>query len=132
MAESVVVTKKKIRNGNELVEEHIWTWIASTAGTLTTTAGPLIVGWLAEAETNPGTPSPTDNYDVTLTNADGLDVLGGEGADRSATITQTVLPKIGNGYGEKFVNSILSLNLTNNSVASAQGIFKIRVRKVDY
>ena len=41
--------------------------------------------------TDPGSPAPTALYDITVTDEDGMDVLMGGGADRSATATEYVL-----------------------------------------
>ena len=41
--------------------------------------------------TDPGSPAPTALYDITVTDEDGMDVLMGGGADRSATVTEYVL-----------------------------------------
>ena len=131
MAGSVAYKVNKIRNGGELIEEHVWSWVGAAAGGAVTAkaSNDVITGWVAEAETNPGSPSPTALYDITLTNADAADVIGGKCADRSATLTEVEMPLIGTGYGEKFVNSILTLNISGQSVNSAVGTFKIRVRK---
>lgn len=41
--------------------------------------------------TDPGSPAPTDNYDITVTDEDGMDVLMGGGADRDTANTEYVL-----------------------------------------
>ena len=53
--------------------------------------------------------APTDNYDVTLTDADGVDVLGGGGADRdTANTEQKVSANLGVVAASK-----LTLNIAN-------------------
>jgi len=41
--------------------------------------------------TDPGSPAPTDDYDITVTDEDGMDVLMGGGADRDTANTEYVL-----------------------------------------
>jgi len=51
----------------------------------------LYSGVLSRIETIPdgGATAPTASYDITLKNDDGVDLLSGLGADRSATATET-------------------------------------------
>lgn len=55
------------------------------------------------------TDGPTDNYDLTLTDSDGVDVLGGGGQNRDTTNTEQVL---GSSLGA-VAGSVLTLNVTN-------------------
>lgn len=80
-----------------------------------------IFGFIVRVVTNPGATAPTADYDVTLTDEDGVDVLGGEGVDRSASVSEHIISKLGSSYGPCYVNSKLTLNLSNNSVNSAVG-----------
>ena len=48
-------------------------------------------GKILGLSTDPGSPAPTTLYDITVTDEDGMDVLMGGGADRSATVTEHVL-----------------------------------------
>ena len=56
--------------------------------------------------------APGDDYDITLLDADGVDVLGGEGADRDTANTEQIVPKIGNTYGTRYVNGPLTLTIS--------------------
>jgi hypothetical protein len=47
-----------------------------------------IEGRLLALVTNPGTTAPTDNYDITLVNQHGADVLQGVGVDRDTLNTE--------------------------------------------
>ena len=74
------------------------------------------------AVANPGAVSPTDNYDITVIDAEGVDIFGGELNDLSATASQQRMPKIGSAYGARFVSGdALTFSLTNQSVNSATG-----------
>lgn len=81
--------------------------------------GKIFGHFLYAMETNPGTTSPTDNYDITLEDADGLDILGGAGADRDASATEKVMPKINGIEAPVPIDGPLTLKITNNSVNSA-------------
>lgn len=63
-----------------------------------------VYGFVELVITNPGAVAPTANYDIVITDEEGCDVLGGEGADRSATVSEQVFPKAGNAYGKRPVN----------------------------
>lgn len=68
------------------------TWTSNSAGAATATING-VRGEILGFQTNPSGASglaPTDNYDITLTDRDGFDVLGGLGADRDQTNTERV------------------------------------------
>jgi hypothetical protein len=101
-----------------------------TDGTVTAYAlTKKVSGRLLALETDPGSTAPTDNYDLTITDANGLDVLQGVGANRHTTTTQmaaivfsgtSVHPPVAMG-------DTLTLNVTNNSVNSATFTVKLYV-----
>jgi len=102
-------------------------WTADAAGAVTSTVlTPEIDGYVFLAVTNPGAVSPTDNYDVTLTDTDGVDVMGGTLANRDAVNSEAAVPLIATGtYDARFVDGGLTFDLTNNSVNSAGGVLKV-------
>lgn len=55
-----------------------------------------------------GTDAPTANYDVTLT-ADGLDLLAGQGANLSATVTSHVSPGV--AFTDGTTTSVLPIDV---------------------
>jgi len=70
--------------------------------------------------TNPGSTPPTDAYDITLTDAHG-DILGGMGSDRSATATESIVPRIdatNSIYGAAPWKTSLTLAITNTTAPS--------------
>lgn len=76
--------------------------------------------YLALATTNPGTTGPTAAYDIVLNDADGIDVMGGTLANRSATASEQAVPLLMTGvYGGRLVAGSLQLAVTGNSVNSA-------------
>jgi len=109
-------------------------WTAHTDGTVTAKqSDETIYGYIALVVVDPGSPSPQAAYDITITDADGNDVMGGALADLSATATLQTLPK-GGASGEefyfgRFVNSKLTLNISNNNVNGAKGVVYIYIVK---
>ena len=65
--------------------------------------------------TNPGTPAPTDNWDVAV-NVDGFDMLGAAGANRDTATTERAA--ITDGYISR--REAATLAVTGNSVNDAQ------------
>lgn len=86
--------------------------------------------YLFAVETNPGNVTVPDAWSVTVTNAAGFDLLGGQGASRSTTLTQRVVPAVATGiYGAALVDGILYLNITGNTTHSATGSVKLFLSK---
>ncbi len=72
----------------------LWTipWITAADGSsYTETFGPVI-GVPLRFITDPTTPAPSDNYDITLTDPWGFDILAGRGADRDTATTESFTP----------------------------------------
>lgn len=81
--------------------------------------------YLYAMETNPGATGPTDDYDITLVDADALDILGAAGMDRDKSATELVMPKI--GTTDTFIpidGGELTLTFANTSVNSATIVVK--------
>lgn len=76
-----------------------------------------ISGCVYAVEVDEGGTAPTDAYDITLVNAGGQDVMGGSLAN--LTTGGVHFPLVGGAYGCAPVESILTLNIDNNSVNSA-------------
>ena len=94
---------------------------AVSAGTFPATAVGPIDGWIIGVETNPGAVTPTADYDITLVDVDGADVMAGALADRSATLTQKVISP------QPYVRGNVTITPTNNSENSAVVVMKITV-----
>lgn len=56
------------------IRKVVCTWTSDASGDATGTTG-KIVGTLVKATTNPGSAAPTDDYDITLTDEDGVNIL---------------------------------------------------------
>ncbi len=75
--------------------------------------------YLYQVEIAPGTPAPTNNFGVTLTDALGYDALQGQGANQSSSTPSLIK---GNNT---FLDTAPTLNITGNSVAAAQITVKL-------
>jgi hypothetical protein len=94
---------------------------ANSLGAVTTSVA--IDGLVYLVETQPSaTIAPTNLYDLTLVNENSLDIMGGNLANRSDTLTQRASPL---NYQAQSVKGKLILNVTGNVVAPAQ--FTVRI-----
>lgn len=71
--------------------------------------------------TDPGSPAPTDEYDIEILDEYGVDIFGGELHNRSTIDTEQAVPKVGNGYGGRLCAGTWTFKLSGNSVNSASG-----------
>lgn len=110
------------------VYKHAFAWTGDGAGgAVTSFTTPKIVGYVFSGVTNPGSVVPTDNYDITLKDDNGVDVFGGELLNRDEANSEQATPKIGNAYGTRFVNSKLTFAISGQSVNSATGTLDVYV-----
>ncbi len=82
--------------------------------------------WPFSVETTPGFPAPTSGYSVVVVDSSGADILGGAAIAASATAGQSwqvasSIPPL---------NGLLTLRITGNVVASAQGTVSIYLSKL--
>jgi hypothetical protein len=113
-------TQSYRQNGSDVVK-HTVTWLSDAGGSATVASGLPVSGKIVRVVIIPaGAPdAPTNLYDLTLTDSDGVDVLAGQGANAlEATIwnlcpgtplrdgtTVSVVPMV--------VDGVLTLNVTN-------------------
>ncbi len=103
------------------VLEFDMTTIASSSTFTSLSSAPIqIDGYVHKVVTHPGTTGPTDDYDVTLTDSESCDCMGGALADRDIANSEQSWPIIGGTtYGESFVEGPLTCNISNNAVVDA-------------
>ena len=96
-----------------------------------TTIDDAIEGKLLALETNPGATAPTDNWDVAITDAEGVDVLQGCGANRHTTTSQKAAIVFSGTSLNPPVDKTdtLALVITGNSVNSAIAVIKLYYEK---
>lgn len=115
---------------NVSVLTYSWTADASAATVPATASTIPIDGYVFMVVTNPGATAPTTLYDITLTDSDGVDIMGGELADRHTSNSEQAFPLMSGStdfFGGRFVAGVLTLNVTNNSVNSATGTVVIYI-----
>lgn len=83
---------------------------------------PKFSGRLLALETNPGATAPTANYDITIEDQHGHDVLEGVGGDRSAASTEkaAVVYTGTSIHPAVAADDTLTLKVANNLVNSAE------------
>lgn len=90
-------------------------------GSIPDTVLPKFQGRLLALHTNPGATAPTDNYDITLIDGDGMDRLQGVGANRDTANSEQAPVVYTSTSVHPPVSGDESLTLTfaNNAVNSA-------------
>jgi hypothetical protein len=105
------------------VKEIVFTWVSAADGSATGTTTNAYDGKVELVTTDPHATAPTDNYDITLTDANGVDVLAGAGANRdTANTEQAVASVLG-----VVASSKLTLNITNAG-DTKQGVTIVHIR----
>jgi hypothetical protein len=96
-------------------------WTSGTgdyAGAASGTTTAAFDGQILALVTDPdGDDAPSDNYDITLTDADGIDVLWGAGADRDTANTEYVTSGLGYVANSKLTFTIASAGDAKEGVA---------------
>ena len=93
-----------------------------TTGTITMGTNIALFGaWIYCATTDPGTTAPTDNYDIVVSKANGVDVFGGNLMNRDTANTETAFP----ASGYEVLDGNLTFTLSNNAVNNATGTLTI-------
>lgn len=82
------VTETRIIGGGLTALTLTWTSDASGDATLVF----QMQGAIVRMVTNPGSTAPTDNYDITLVDPDGVDLLAAEGINRDTSTSEQVFP----------------------------------------
>lgn len=118
MAQSVTITTRYRAADSDVVRITI-DWTSHTDGTVTQAFPKAYSGIIERVVFNPGATAPTDLYDVTITDDQGVDVLAGQGANLSTSATSHVKPGIPFKDGTTtsvapvVIDDTLTLNITN-------------------
>ena len=93
----------------------------------TTKVLPKFDGKLKALVTNPGSPAPSANYDITLVDQHGLDRIQGVGANRHTTTTEFANIVISGGIDHPVVaqSDTLTLTIANSTNASAVTVVEL-------
>lgn len=121
------------RNGSDVVK-HTFDWTSDGSGNATVPSGVPVSGTIERIVVVPSaSAAPTNLYDVTLTDADSVDVMAGQGANLAASGNSHVCPGVPlkdgttTGVVPVCVDSILTLNVSNAG-ASKSGKIVVYVR----
>ena len=117
MAGAVVITEVT----HTVPKKITFAWDGATVDGTTTA---YFNGVLLLVATVPGTAGaqPTDNYDLELNNADGVDMLAAQGANRDETNTEFISSGMGAFTDEQMVLSI------TNAGAGGEGVVYVWLR----
>jgi hypothetical protein len=120
MAGTIAVVEELVGS----VKKIAWTWTATAGGAADLVTANAYNGAIERLVTVPdsGT-APTDNYDITVTDEDGTDVLMGAGANRDTLVTEQVLAS---SLGV-VANDKLTLNITNAG-SGGKGVTYLYIR----
>jgi len=125
-ADSMTVTFQDYKNDNLRVIKI--DWVDSPALTMESQYSGIdswIQGWyLFKVQTKPGAAGatqPDDDYDITITDAEGHDITGGELANRDELNTEEAIPKIDSVYGPQPNISSWTITITGQTTATATG-----------
>lgn len=86
-------TSTVVRSRYGDLEKIAIAWTSSAGGAVDATIE-NVVGEILRVAFNPGATAPTDDYDVVITDADGLDVLAAQGANRDTANSEHICPGV--------------------------------------
>ena len=107
---SPTVTKHRTAN-NDVTETIVWSYLSAEGGTADCTDY-AVHGNIRRVVTNPGAAAPTDNWDATLKDADGIDVMATALANRDTADSEQILDST-NGNLNIAVDGPLTLQILN-------------------
>jgi len=91
------------------VKKIKWTWTSSDAGAASLVTTNSYYGQVLALVTDPdGVSAPTDDYDITITDSEGYDVMQAAGANRDTANTETATPT-----ATSVAHGVLTINITN-------------------
>ena len=104
MAGTVTVTEKSLGN----VHKISWAWTSDASGNADKVTVGNYAGEVLALFTNPGATAPSDDYDITITDAEGYDVMQAAGANRDTANNEYVVPA-----AKSVAFGVLTLNVSN-------------------
>lgn len=103
------------------VKVHRLDWVADSGGACSCT--PITIdGEILRVVTDPGSPAPTDNYDIVANDEDGFDILGGGLANRDTANSEAVVPSA------RVVHFGAVTFVVSNAGNGGAGVIKVYVR----
>lgn len=96
-------------------------WEADEDGQVPVTATPAVDGYITLVNIVPGTPAPTDKYDIALEDNCGVDLMGGILHDLSSLNPSQFRPDVSGEKGNRVVQGQITFKLTGNVAPGAKG-----------
>ena len=128
-------------NAADLVENSITDYLGFSVHNLTLTMDSggataeamsyAINGTIIAVDTNPGTTAPTDNYDMTITNTDGVDIMGGALANRDTANSERAYPLASAVVVEPPNTGILTINIASGSNTATDPTVVLKIYTTD-
>jgi len=124
MGESVTITIENLSNDAKVLR---FAWVAASNGSLTeVTTDQVITAEILGFSimlgiTDPGGTTPTDDYNVVIKDAYGVDMFGGELDDRDNNNSEQAVPKIDTVFGGRMIGTALTFDITDNSINAGNG-----------
>lgn len=96
MAGSITVTTSRIDHPLGAITKYSIAWVSDAAGAVSGNSFNVKAGEVVQVRYIPdsGGTQPTDLYDVTMTDANSIDVLGGSGANLSNANSTVAVPAV--------------------------------------
>lgn len=113
VTESIFAPVKKIK----------WAWTSSAGGEADKVTTNAYFGQVIALVTDPGSTAPDDDYDITITDVEGYDVMQGAGLNRDTSNTETAVPT-----ATSVAFGTLTLNVTNAGAAK-QGVAILYIKE---
>lgn len=120
MAGTVTVTidPRQSTSGRAKSRRTVVDWVSDASGNADVSLTDLY-GWLVKIVTDPGAAAPTDDYDVTLMDENGIDALAGTGMNRDTVTTEQVYPVAPNAQTPVFLCGTHTLTIAAAGNAKA-------------
>ena len=110
-----------------------FTCVAASDGSFVATdSSMVVVGYVTRVVTNPGTTAPTDNWDLSIADKDGIDLTGANLLQNRDTATSEEVPVRYTDhalYGGKMIFSEVTATITGNSVNGAEIVIKVYIQR---
>lgn len=94
MAGTLTITDQNIGGPTRPVRKVTLAWVATAGGAVSGNYTDYLSGEIVRVVFDPGSPAPTNAYDVTLLDESGIDLLAGQGGNLSDTATTHVVPGV--------------------------------------
>lgn len=115
---TLAVENRKTPECGKIVQRMVFDWTSSAGGAADHEFE--LQGYIVKVVTDPdNSAAPTDNYDLSIVDEDGADVLIGQGADRDTANTESFYPAQADGAIPVFHCGTVTFTIANAGNAKA-------------